>query len=64
MANLSVRNILPRECRPSTGKAVTDSNCFDGHENRMASRIHRIWNHACERTDGKRCKDCIHRKRR
>ncbi len=26
--------------------------------------IHRIWNHACERTDGKRCGDCICRRKR
>jgi len=64
MANLSVRNILPRERRPSAGKAITDSNRFEGHENRMASHIHRIWNHECERTDGELCKDCIRRKGR
>ena len=64
MTDLSVRNILPRERKPSTGKVVTDSNRFDGHENRMASHSHRIWNHACERADGKRCRDCIYRRKR
>lgn len=64
MLNSSVRNILRRERMPSRGKVVTDSNRFDGHDNRMASHIHRIWNHACERTDGKRCGDCIYRRKR
>ena len=58
------RNILRREQKPSSGKVVTDSNCFDGHENRMASHVHRIWNHACERNDGERCNDCFGKEKR
>jgi len=57
-----IRNILRKERKPAPGKAVTDSNRFPGHENRMAWHIHRVWNHACERTDGRRCRDCIRRK--
>ena len=58
------RNILRIFQPPSAGKAETDSNRFPGHENRMASHIHRIWNHRCERSDGGRCKDCLFRERR
>jgi hypothetical protein len=46
------------------GKVVTDSHRFEGHDTRMASHIHRVWNHRCERADGKRCEDCIYRWKR
>lgn len=64
MLNPSVRNILRRERMLSPGKVVTASSHFDGHANRMASHIHRVWNHTCERIDGKRCGDCIYRRSR
>jgi len=64
MLDPSIRNILRRERMPSRGKVVTDSNRFDGHDNRMASHVRRVRNHACERADGKCCGDCIHRRRR
>ena len=60
----SIRNTLQQYQNPTPGKVVTDSNCFRGHANRMASHTHRIRTHACERTDGKRCKDCIYRRKR
>ena len=60
----AVRNTLRQHQQPTPGKVVTDSNRFDGHDNRMASHSHRIWNHKCEQTGGKRCKDCIYARRR
>jgi len=60
----SIRDSLRQHQKPTPGKFVTDSNRFDGHDNRMASHIHRIWNHACERSDGSRCSDCIYRRKR
>ena len=59
MHDLSIRNVLRINQRPTPGKFETDSNRFPGHENRMAAHIHRIRNHACERTDGKKCRDCV-----
>ena len=60
----SDKDILRSQQDPSPGKATSDSSNFPGHENRMADHIHRVWNHACERTDGKRCRDCIYRRKR
>ena len=60
----SIKDRLKQHQAPTPGKVVTDSNNFAGHENRMADHIHRVWNHACERTDGKRCPDCIYRRKR
>ncbi len=58
------KDILHSQRDTSPGKVTTDSHDFPGHENRMADHIHRIWNHVCERTDGKRCADCLHRRKR
>ena len=63
MASFSIRDILHKERKATPGKVVTDSNRFNGHDNRMAAHIQRVWNHACERRDGRRCKDCLRRKR-
>ena len=59
----SIKDRLRQHQAPTPGKVVTDSNRFPGHANRMASHIHRIRTHACERTDGKRCPDCIYRRK-
>ena len=59
-----IRDILKQDRIPTPGKVQTDSRDYPGHDNRMASHIHRIWNHRCERVDGGRCDDCIYRRRR
>ena len=59
MYSSSTKDTLHSQQDPSPGKTKTDSNNFPGHENRILEHIHRIWNHACERTDGKRCRDCM-----
>ena len=64
MQHVAIKNDLRRYQTPTPGKVVTASNGFEGHENRMAAHIHRVWNHPCERTDGTRCSDCIRRTRR
>lgn len=56
-------NLRSQQDRART-KAVTDSNQFPGHDNRMRAHIHRIRNHECERTNGERCADCIRRSKR
>jgi hypothetical protein len=60
----SNKDTLHSQRDPSSGKTTTDSNRFPGHENRMADHIHRVWNHTCERTDGKRCGDCLQWRKR
>ena len=64
MQHEAIKNDLRRHQAPTPGKVVTDSNRFDGHDNRMAAHSHRVWNHACERTDSTKCTDCLRRKRR
>ena len=64
MQHEAIKNDLRRYQTPTPGKVVTASNCFEGHENRMAAHIRRVWNHPCERTDDTRCRDCIRRTRR
>jgi len=59
----AIRNNLRDHRAPTPGKVVTESRRFPGHDNRMASHIHRVWNHPCERTDGDRCDDCIYRRK-
>ena len=59
MSEFAFKNVLHRHQAPTPGKAVTDSRRFPGHEERMAAHINRIRNHPCERTDGRKCKDCI-----
>ena len=59
----AIRNNLRKHQTPTPGKVVTESHRFPGHDNRMASHTHRVWNHACERTDGDRCGDCIYRRK-
>lgn len=59
----SIKDTLRQHQAITSGKVVTDSHRFDGHDNRMASHIHRVRNHTCERTDGKRCPDCIYRRK-
>jgi hypothetical protein len=60
----SNKDTLRSQQNPSPGRATTDSSHFRGHEARMAALTERVWNHACERTDGKRCRDCIYRRKR
>lgn len=36
------------------------SHLFPGHENRMKSHIHQVWNHRCERIGRSPCIDCIY----
>lgn len=57
------RDNLHEQQDSSPGTSQTDSHDFPGHDNRMAAHIHRIWNHTCERADGKRCKDCLYRRK-
>jgi len=64
MLHHAIRNDLRRHQAPTPGKVITESNRFDGHENRVAAHAHRVWNHTCERSDGKRCGDCLRRKGR
>lgn len=64
MHGVALTNILARNRRPTPGEAVSDSNLFPGHENRMADHTRRIWHHTCERTDGKKCRDCLYRRKR
>ena len=64
MSQITLKDRLRHHQGPTPGKAVTASNRFDGHDYRMASHASRVWNHACERTDGARCTDCIGRKDR
>ena len=64
MQQLVIKDIRRSNQVPTPGKVVTDSNRFAGHDNRIASHIHRVWKHTCERTDGERCGDCIRRRRR
>ena len=64
MPHEAIKNDLRRHQTPTPGKAFTASNCFDGHENRIAAHSHRIWNHACEQINGTRCKDCLRREPR
>lgn len=63
MPNLSMKNILHANIDPRPGRQVTDSNRFPSHEGRMKAHINRIRNHRCERTDGKKCPDCMRGKR-
>ncbi len=58
MHGLSMRDILPASTDPTPGAYATDSNRFPGHEARMEGHIHRARTHPCERTDGRRCRDC------
>jgi len=64
MQQLVIKDIRRSSQEPTPGKVVTDSNRFGGHEARMASHTHRIWNHPCEREDGSKCPDCIMKRRR
>ena len=59
MHGSSMKDILRAGLDPTPGKHVTDSNRFPGHEARMAAHIHRARTHECERTDGRKCNDCI-----
>jgi len=59
MAGLSMKDILHSSTDATPGKHVRESSRFPGHEARMAAHIHRIRNHPCERTDGRKCADCI-----
>ena len=64
MRGFSLKNVLKSHQYQTPGRASSDSNRHPGHANRMASHIHRIWNHPCERPDGPKCPDCIKRKPR
>lgn len=64
MQQEAIKNNLRRHQTPTPGRVITASNCFEGHENRMAAHRHRVLNHACEQADGARCKDCIRREER
>ncbi len=64
MTPSDTKDILRSNREPTPGRATSDSHRYPGHENRMASHVRRVWNHACERTDGKRCRDCIYRRKR
>jgi hypothetical protein len=54
-----MRDILPASAATTPGAYATDSDRFPGHEARMQGHIHRVRVHACERTDGGKCRDCI-----
>jgi len=64
MTPSGTKDILHSNRDPTPGRATNDSHRFPGHGNRMGNHIHRVWNHACERTDGKRCRDCLYRRKR
>ena len=55
----TIKNILPLCIEPGPAKTAKDSNRFPGHQARMAAHIRRIHEHRCDRTDGRRCSDCI-----
>jgi len=59
MGKLIVIDTLRRQQDATPGKHATDSNRFPGHEARLAGHIHRARTHECERTDGRKCNDCI-----
>ena len=59
MQDSSTKDILAASADRTPGRHVSDSNHFPGHEARMQAHIHRIRFHTCERTDGKKCPDCI-----
>lgn len=64
MSDCIHKDVLRGQQDPPRGKASNNSADFPGHEARMATHIQRVWNHACERTDGKRCRDCLYRRKR
>jgi hypothetical protein len=61
---LSLKDVLSSHQYHTPGRAVSDSNRYPGHENRMAGHIHRVRTHACEQPAGRECRDCIRRKGR
>ena len=59
MSRLLSKDILPESIEATPGNHVRESSRFPGHEARLAAHTHRIRNHPCERTDGRKCRDCI-----
>lgn len=54
----SLRCILSSQQDRSHGKAATDSNCFPGHDQRMAWHMMQVRNHPCPCGSGIRFGDC------
>lgn len=55
----SLKDILLANTDATPGKLAKESHNFPGHEMRMAAHIQRVRNHPCERTDGRKCPDCV-----
>lgn len=59
MQGFSMKDVLHANADSTPGRHVRESSRFPGHEARMQAHIHRVRTHACERTDGRKCRDCI-----